>query len=364
MNKDTSIYYDIRDDLEEFPDACIYVIVGGRNTGKTYSALKYEKEEGNTFAFMKRTDEDVSLICSGKNGKKDERGIEFDLSPFKSLNRDMGWNVHPVKIFKGIGGFYNCDYEDNSPVGEPISYIVSLHKVQKVKGFDMTDCRDIIFDEFIPEIYERVDRNEGVELLDFYKTVSRANFIKYGQVLRLILLSNSNTVSCPILNTLELTDTLVTMEVNEINKLYLPDRAIFIHRLEDKNGFREEAEKEPIYKAMKGTTWAERSLSNKFAYNDFSNVNFQSIKKMRCLMRVTNKQRTYYIYVGDDGYYMTYKKSNQYTFSYDLNHENDQKKFYYDQITDLRNSCIDGRMKFETYEMYDLIVNYKNFYKV
>ena len=56
-------------------------------------------EDNVQFAFMKRTMEDIDLLCSKKND------VQFDVSPFKPLNRDFGWNIHPVKIKKGIAGF-------------------------------------------------------------------------------------------------------------------------------------------------------------------------------------------------------------------------------------------------------------------
>ena len=35
MKKSKKYYYDIEDDLREYPDAWCYIVVGGRNTGKT-----------------------------------------------------------------------------------------------------------------------------------------------------------------------------------------------------------------------------------------------------------------------------------------------------------------------------------------
>lgn len=355
------IFYNIKDDLESHPETAIFIIIGGRSTGKTYSTLKYLYETGQKFIFMKRTNNDIKLMCNSLKGK--EQGFQIDLSPFKAINKDLCTNVRAFRMFDGLGGFWNCDV-DNNPMGDPIGYILSLNAVNKFKGFDLSDCNYIVFDEFIPLPYERVDRNEGIELFDLYRTVGRANNIKYGTVLKLICLANSTTVSCPILNELELTDDLVQMNITGENILDIPERSIFVHRLEDRNGFRELELKNPIYKAMRGTKWYKMSLDNDFAYNDFSNVKRQSLKNMRCLYQIVYKQKSWYIYVGDGGYYMTYKKSNNAVFTYDLNLENDQKRFYLEADIDLRRECINGNMHFETYEMYDLIVNYKDFYKV
>lgn len=363
MSTDNSIFYDIGHDLAMYPEAAIFIIIGGRSTGKTYSTLKYVYEHNEKFVFIKRTNIDVKLMAPVKAGKNDKGGMSYDMSPFKSINNDIGSNVRAFRIMDGFAGFWECD-SDNNPLGDPIGYILSFNSIQKVKGFDLSDCNYIIFDEFIPLPYERVNRNEGMELLDLYRTVGRANNIKYGKILKLICLANATTVSCPVLNELELTDVLVDMKSYGKHELYLAGRGIFIRQVEDINGFREKEQQNPIYKAMHGTKWERMSLDNDFAYNDFTNVKRMSLKNMRCYIKIVHKQKEWYIYIGDSGAYMTYRKSNTYIFFFDLNKENDQKKFYLDYIWDLRSRCVDGNMKFETYEMYDLIINYKDFYKV
>lgn len=357
---DSSIYYDIRNDLEAYPDAAIYIVIGGRGTGKTYSTLRYCTDEDEKYVFMKRTNKDIDLMCH--NPKKDSR-FEVELSPFKSLNRDYNYNIHAVKLYEGFGGFWKMDAEGD-PIGDVKGYILSFNAVSKFKGFDLSDCNFIVFDEFIPLPYERTNRHEGIELLDLYRTIGRDNNIRTGKILKLICLANSMTVSCPIINDFELTDIIVDMKANGISAKYLKERAIFIRIVPDINGFREKESKNPIYKAMRGTKWAQMSLDNDFAYNDFSNVVRRNLKNYRCLIHLKNKLKDYYIYVGDGGYYMTYRSNNKYEYDYDLNLENDQKRFYVEWGIDLRAECIDNRMKFETYEMYDLIVNYKDFYKL
>lgn len=359
--KTTDIFYHIEDDLKKAPEAAIFIVLGGRNTGKTYSTLKYLYQQKEKFVFMKRTNADVKLMCSSIKDK--ESDFSIDLSPFKSINRDLNVNVRAFRMYEGFGGFWNCDNE-NKPHGEPVGYILSFNSISKFKGYDLSDCNYIVFDEFIPLPYERVNRNEGIELLDLYKTVGRSNFTLHDRVLKLICLANSTTVSCPVLNELELTDVLVDMKVNNLDELYIKEREIFIRVIPDINGFRELELQNPIYKAMSGTKWAKMSLDNDFAYNDFSSVKRVSLKGYRSLLEVKFKQRIFYIYVSDNGYYMTYKKTKHFIYSYDLNLENDQKRFYLDYVLDLRNECIEDRMKFETYEMYDIIINYKDYFKI
>ena len=355
-------YYDIRVDLKNYPAAWCYIVVGGRNTGKTYSTLKMCYEDNKKFVFVKRTNEDVKLICAG-SGKLGSKMASYgvDLSPFKSLNRDININVKAFLIFDGLGGFWKCD-DENNPVGDPIGYIISLNSVTKVKGFDLSECDYLIFDEFIPQPWERVSRKEGEMVLDLYKTISRAREHLDREALKLICLANATSVSNPITNILEVTDLLVEMDIIYADVRYLEDRAILIHKIIDSPEFYEKEKNSPIYKAMAGTQWADMALENKFAYNDTSNVSRLNLKQFQCLCKIRYKKHDYYVYFKEGQYYMTEKRSNHYSFEYDLNKENDQKRFWLENGIDLRCECINGNMLFDTYTMYDIIVNYKKFF--
>ena len=96
-------YYDIKDDLKAYPDAWCYLVWSKRGPGKTYSTLRYCIENNIKFVFIKRTKDDIDLLCAHK------KGVTFDLSPFVPLNRDFGWDIKAQKIQKGIGGFYHSN---------------------------------------------------------------------------------------------------------------------------------------------------------------------------------------------------------------------------------------------------------------
>ena len=362
MNK-SSYYYNIEDDINKYKDAWCYIIVGGRNTGKTYSTLKSCKKDGRKFTFTKRTNDDVNLLCagSGKIGTKlSQYGV--DLSPFKSINRDTGYNVKPFKIFEGLGGFWDCDCEDN-PEGVPIGYIVSLNAVSKVKGFDLSDSEWLVFDEFIPQPWERVSRKEGEQVLDLYKTIDRDRQHRGKPALKLICLANATTISNPLMGILEITDIVAQMNIDDTEYYYDDYRKILIHRVKDSAEFYEVESNAPIYKAMKGTQWGTMALENKFAYDDFTSVQFTSLKGYKCIVQLKYKENIWYIYKNGSKFYMCESRANTGEF-YDLNRENDQKRFYIEHCIDLRNACIENRMKFSKYTMYDIIVNFKKFFKI
>ena len=355
-------YYDIENDLSGIDDFLFwcFIIIGGRNTGKTYSCLKSCYVIKRHFVFVKRTNEDIDLLCERRKSKEDS--IDYDLSPFKSINRDLGCNVRAFKLKEGIGGFYECD-KDNNPIGKPLGYIVSLNSVSKVKGFDMSECEWIIFDEFIPQPWERVDRKEGEKLMDLYKTVSRDREHRGLPPLKLICLANATKISNPVCNILEITDKLVDMQVGKTSIFIDESRGIFVHQINDNTAFVEKEKQSLIYKAMASTEWGKMALSNEFAYDDFTAVKKSNLKGFMPLFAVKFKSKTYYIYNKEGIFYMTLAPAKVYR-TYNLKIENDQKAFYIDKVIDLQEASIEGRVMFEQYTMYDLIMNYKSFFKI
>ena len=354
--KNDFYYYDIENDITS-DDFWCYIVIGGRNTGKTYSCLKSCYLNERKFVFVKRTLEDVELLCDKKDAE-----LDFDVSPFKSINRDLGCNVRALKVKKGVGGFYKCN-EDNEPEGKPIGYIVSLSGVSKVKGFDLSDCDWLIFDEFIPQPWDRINRKEGEQLMDLYKTVSRDREHRGRPALKMICLANATKISNPVCNTLEITDKLVDMQV--ANSSYFKDleRGIFVHQIKDNAAFMEEEKKSQIYKAMAGTDWGKMALNNDFAYDDFTAIKKSNLKGFIPMLAVKFKSKTYYIYNKEGTYYMTLAPARV-NRTYNLKIENDQKAFFIDWVIDLQDASIENRLLFEQYTMYDLIMNYKQFFKV
>ena len=354
------MYYNIEDDIKAYPGAWCYAIVGGRNTGKTYGTLKYHLLEKLTTCFLKRTNKDVDLLCLGHRLGEKSGNYEVDLSPYKSINRDLGTHVMAYKIDDGLGAFY--EDVDGSPSGKPKSYLLSLNAVHKYKGFDLSECYSITFDEFIPQNYERVSSKEGEQLMELYKTVARDRVERGKEELKLFLLANAVNVFNYTFDVLEITDVVAEMSIKHQHTLYIEDRGIFIRLLETPEEMMQYEKQTGIYRAMGGTAWGRMAFGNEFAYNDFSNIKRVSLKNYKPLIELNYRSKTFYIYVGNSGYYMTTCK-NKMPFVYDLDKEMDQRRFYYEQCIDLLNASIEGRMYFDTYSMYDLIVNYKKRFK-
>ena len=350
-------YYNVLDDLQEYPEAWCYVVWSKRGAGKTYGALLSALQEKKKICYMKRTMDDVDLICSG--------GVDTDFSPYKPINRDTIHNIKPKSIRSGIGAFYETD-NDGETMGFPVAYALALSAVRKYKGFDLSDADWIIFDEFIPQPGERISKKEGDQLLDFYMTVSRDREQRGRDPLKLILFANAVNISTPVTNILEITDYIAEMAEKETEYKYLKDAGILLHWLPADKYVQADPEKNTIYNALKNTAWGRMAFGGEFAYNDFSCVKRISLKGCRPLIQLHYKTHDYYIYYRQrDGlYYMCSSPSNTVTQFYDLNRENGQKAFYLDYQIDLKNECINDKMIFEQYSMYDLLINYKHFFNV
>ena len=357
-------YYNVADDVAKYPDAWLICTVGGRNTGKTYGALKDCYVNKRRFIFGKRTIEDVDLLCAGSGrGKKDKFSI--DISPFKSINRDMNINVKALPVSRGLGAFWECQYEKDElvPISDPLGYLIALNAVSKYAGFDMSDAEWQIMDEFMPRSWERVNRKEGDQLMDLYKTVSRDREHRGKDPLKLILLANAVNISSPITNTLNIVDDIADMIAKHEETRYIYDRGIFIRILKANKEFLAKEKSTKLYQSMGDTQWGRMAFDNEFAYNDFTNVKTGQLKGFKPVCSICYKNKFYYVWMRDGFYYMNTSRHNSVNI-YDLSLENDQKRFYLDYAIDLRNECINGHMKFESYTLYDLIVNYHQFFKL
>ena len=360
---DNKSFYHYKDDVEEYPDCWCYLVVGGRNTGKTYSFLRDMAMRGITFGYIKRTDNDIKVLTSGVRLGQKLEGADVDFSPFKSINRDCGTNVRAFKLSDGIGGFWDCDPEENTPKGMPIGYIFSLHSVNDIKGFDVTDIKWLCFDEFIPKKWERVDKNEGDQLLDLYKTVDRGREHIGLPPLKLICLANATTVNNPVFNTLEVADMVVDMKAKGVDKLYIKDRGIFIHVLDMNEEFMNVEQNSMIYKAMHDTQWGRMAFDNDFAYDDFSAVRKFPIKGMQCYCEIIYKQNHWFIW--GDGQAMVMNSSRGKPMDvYDLNIERDQLRFLDEMLHEVKSMCVQHKMFFKTFTMYNLIMGYKKVFQL
>ena len=349
-------YYHLRKDVEDYPDAWLYVVFSRRGPGKTYSALRMFIADNIKFIYIKRTNEDVEFICSG-NTK-----LDIDPSPFVPINRDFNTNITAKLINKGFGGFYNTDADGNI-FGSPVGYIISLNASKRIKGFDLSFADYVVVDEFIPQPGEIVKLKEGEMLLDLYMTISRDRLERGRDPLKLVLFANAEEISTPITNTLEITDIIADMK--DTTHIYDEKREILIHHITNEEIPIKEKAKKGIYKGMVGTAWYDKSFNGEFSNNDFSNICDMPLKGFQPMIKIIYNRHDYYIYYHPvrSIYYMTRSKAKT-PYCYDLAKENDQKLFYIEFYITLRSALAESRFFFKKYTMYDLINRYRKYFNL
>lgn len=349
-------YYYFPDDLQMHPEAWCIVVWSPRGSGKTYSALRYAYEQNIPIVYAKRTKHDVDTICAGQG-----RGI--DLSPYSPIKRDAHYNIEAHLIDTGLGAFYDHFNEDGKPDGAPFSYLIALNSIKTVKGFDLSVCDWLLLDEFIPQAGEIVKHAEGEMLLDLYMTIARDRALRGRGDLKLVLFANAENISTPITNELDIVDPMMELQSTGQTHLYMEDRGILLHHITPEEFPIQEEQKSGIYKGMYGTPWFQKAFGGEFSNNDFSNVGKVNLKNYQPVTGWTYKGKECYVYIRDGYYYFTSSRSNSIEL-YNLDRENDQKRFYRDFAYDLRVATYEGLCVFQKYTMYDLIVNYRQFFKL
>lgn len=362
MKKSKKVYYDVKTDFAKYPDAWCYVVWSKRGAGKTYSMLRLGKESEECLLYMKRTNDDIEFLCSGS---KIDTISKKDPSPYAPLNRDFGWNIKPVMISKGYAGFFNKN-SNGEITGDALSFALSLNNIKQFKGFDFSYVPYMVLDEFIPQTGEIVKKKEGEMLLDMYMTVSRDREARGNPPLKLVLFANAEQISTPITNTLEIVDHMAELDASGRSHMYLEERGILLHHITPEECPQTDEEKQGIYKGMAGTAWAEKVFEGRFTNNDFTNVkNKNSLKGYTCVYAIRHKRKWIYFYKNKNGsnWYVSSKPANA-PFKFDLSRESEQVRFYEEVRPFLYNDWTADLIKFEKYSYCDLLINFKNFYKI
>ena len=192
----------------------IKIIIGPRGCGKTYSVLDYMQEkssEDSKFIYMRRDGTEIDS-CSSEYG-----------NPFKKLNVDKNYDIHPFQISK-FNGFGIARDDDLNVIG----YGVALSTFASMRSQDFSDVDRIFFEEFIAEKHKRKIKGEGAALLNVYETINR-NRELFGQPpCELIMCANGIDLANPILLELGATTLIAKMLANKQRRLTVPEKSLYI----------------------------------------------------------------------------------------------------------------------------------------
>ena len=224
-------------------------VIGGRGTGKTFGALKDLLERSDCFIFLRRTQTQADILS-----KK-------EFQPFNALpNSDLTTN----KLNKYVTGFYHTD-DEGYPSGDPVGYLCALSTFASIRGIDFSKVTKIIYDEFIPETHERPIKNEAQALWNVYETVNRNREIQGKDAVKLIMLSNSNTINNPIFISLGITDSIAKMQHKGVEVMRFNKKHLVIFDLQYSK-ISEKKKATVLYQLTESDeSFSDMALSNKFA---------------------------------------------------------------------------------------------------
>lgn len=323
------------------------IFIGGRGSGKTYSAWKgvlnlEEKKTDKKFIWMRRTRNELDLMLDTDKGE--------GVSDLKVINRDFNTNLGFRKINNNVAGVYHRRENEQGKLehyGEPIGYGLSLSTVASIRGMNFSDCSDWVYDEFIPEKHVKKLKNECDALLNAYETINRNREFNGEKPIRLWLLANSNDIYNPIFTGLGIVSLCEKMLNRHSEHYYDKSRGLAIHILEPNPDFIKKKKQTALYRLTSDTAFGDMALKNEFAFNDFSLIGHQ-------------KLQGYYPVCRLDDAYIWMEKSKQKIYVsyapakvpfYNVNHEQEIKRFQMDWGNIIYPYVINGKILFESYDL-------------
>jgi len=235
---DTSIFFDIKRTLTH---NCLFnFIVGSRGVGKTFSFKKWAIED-----FIKNESQFVYVRRYAKESKKAVKTFFDDIREY--------YPDHELKV-KG-----NEFYIDDKLAGWCI--VLSTAKIEKSASFPFVN--KICFDEFLIEKghYKYLPDEVG-SFLNLYETIARPGSGHCD--VTVFFMANAITWTNPYFLYFDIKQPTKT---DKNGKLIWKKGEILIE-LSDGNGFAEAKQKTRFGSVIKGTSYGEYSINNKFLLDD------------------------------------------------------------------------------------------------
>lgn len=257
--------------------AVFNLIVGGRGTGKTYGALLHALEQDKKIIYMRRSQSQADVI----------RTPEF--SPYNAINRERGESVEMFPITKYSSLISRSEYDEDvkrkKPCGPPLGYVCALSTISNLRGFDMSDCELLIFDEFIPEQHERPIKHEAEAFFNAYETVNRNRELQGKAPLRVLCLANSNELASPIIMALNVARKLEQMQEKGQQMSVDAGRSLALFNLAG-SPISDAKRNTALYKLTSGSTFERMSLDNRFMRETGRNIKPRPLKEYRPIVSV------------------------------------------------------------------------------
>ena len=251
------IYYNFNKILS-YQEALIYIVIGERGCGKTYSAkrlvvnnfLKHNKQ----FVYLRRYKSELKEALKSGNF----------FSPVQDLFKEH-------KLSNDNKHFY-CD-------DKVMGYSIPLSTANIIKGSEYKDVNLVIFDEFLIEnaVYHYLP-NEVRQFLDLCETVARLRDVRF------IMIANPISVANPYFDYLN-----ISLPYNSTIKQFY--NGLIVLEYAKNIAYREAKKETKLGKLFMQLDFGEYAINNKFLID---NNNFIQKKtptsKFYCIIIVNNKK--------------------------------------------------------------------------
>lgn len=358
--KKNELYINVTDYVEEeYP---YQFFVGGRGRGKTYSGLRaglqHYLKTGERFIYMRRTEKELKRCMVSRI-----RGS--GLNPFKSLNEKEHYKVAIFQTFDEIGEIHDYQISEKGAMvacGDHYGYACTLTGMAGIRGIDLSDCGLLIYDEFITERHVRKITGESDAFFNAIETIGRNREMdeEGSKPFQVWCFANAFNIYNPLFQGLGVIGDIEKVISRKQESYKNLDRGLAIHILEDNPLFTEKKANTSLYKLTKGTSFYDMALGNEFVYNDFSLVGFQNVKGYQPCAGVHSVIGDFYIWrkKGEERYYVTYYHQRMPMFDCCTTHE--RKAFMQSWGRELLQPFIEGRVKFESYEIKQTFLDIMN----
>ena len=249
-----------------------WFIIGARGIiGKTYGSLKYAKDHGYTIMYMRRMQGQADIATNPI------------YSPYKPINHDDGCNIQFRPANK-----YSCVIEEQDEEGNQLKilgYTCALSTIANLRSFDASTVDVLIFDEFVPEPHAKPIKEEAAALFNALETLGRNREIQGKPPLKMIALSNSDNVACPLFSELKLISVARRMQAKHLDLWQNPKRGISILIPQDPP-LKDKKSQTALYRMTAGSKFSGMALDNVFGNDDFSNIASRPLNEYRALVKV------------------------------------------------------------------------------
>lgn len=240
-----------------------FILIGARQVGKTYGVSKLLCDESEPFIYMRRSLSELEFVAS----RPEE-------NPFSAIADNTGNEFYRLRLDRSSNYTFDLNrsiVENDVETVENVGMCTSLTAVAKIRGFNGSRYKKIIYDEFIPEKHVSRISNEFSALANGYETINSNRELLGQPAVELWLLANSNNLASPILDGFGLTDKIEQMQQHGQAFSMLPERGIMIV-LTKKSPISEKKRNTALYKALPDSEFTQMALDNKFSYNGLDHI--------------------------------------------------------------------------------------------